>query len=49
MYNFLSFLSKLELTPPVRRPSGLLLDTKRKELYVLNLWGQESLVKYNLG
>lgn len=29
----------LHLQPPVRRPSGL-LDSERKELYVLNLGGQ---------
>jgi len=43
------FLSNLALAPPVKRPSGVLLDVKRRHLYVLNLWGRESLVKYDLG
>jgi len=43
------FLSNLALAPPVKRPSGVLLDVKRRHFYVLNLWGRESLVKYDLG
>lgn len=43
-----SFVSDLHLQPPVRRPSGLLLDRERKELYVLNLSGQLAMVKYSL-
>jgi tripartite motif-containing protein 71 len=34
--------------PEVRRPSGLLLDTSTKHLFVLNLSGQTALVKYKL-
>ena len=41
------FVSHLRLNPPVKRPSGLLLDRDRKELYILNLAGNKALVKYN--
>ena len=42
------YLAPLALSPPVRRPSAILLDTEAKTLYVLNLGGREALVKYSL-
>ena len=35
------FLCKVKLTPEARRPSGVVLDTENRELYVLNLHGRE--------
>ena len=31
----------------MRRPSAVVLDRKRRELYVLNLWGENAVVKYS--
>ena len=45
---FLRFVSTLSLAPPVKRPSGLLLDRDRAERYVLNLPGRVAMVKYRL-
>ena len=42
------FVSNLKLSPPVKRPSGLLVDRARKEMYVLNLAGSKAMVKYSL-
>ena len=42
------FVSNLNLSPKVMRPSGLLLDRVNKELYVLNINGKIALIKYSL-
>ena len=40
------FLCKVSLWPEEGRPSGLLLDSKNRELYVLNLLGKDAMTKY---
>jgi len=40
------FLCKVGLSPEASRPSGVVLDSKNKELYVLNLWGKNAMIKY---
>jgi len=42
------FLKVVTLNPPVRRPSGLLLDPENGDLYVLNLQGEHAVVRYRL-
>ena len=42
------FLCKVKLTPETRRPSGVVLDTENRELYVLNLHGREAMTKYKI-
>ena len=43
-----SFVTVVPLDPSVRRPSGLLVDAEKRELYVLCLSGHFALVKYSL-
>jgi len=40
------FLCKVGLRPEARRPSGLVLDSKNRELYLLNLHGKDAMTKY---
>ena len=42
------FLCKVKLSPETRRPSGVVLDTENRELYVLNLHGREAMTKYKI-
>ena len=39
----------MKLAPPVRRPSAVVMDNQRGELYVLNLHGNNTVVKYTPG
>jgi len=43
-----SFVTVVPLDPSVRRPSGLLVDAEKRELYVLCLSGHFALIKYSL-
>ena len=43
-----SFVSVMPLDPVVRRPSGLMVDAEKKELYVLCLSGPFAMIKYSL-
>ena len=43
-----SFVSVMPLDPAVRRPSGLMVDAEKKELYVLCLSGPFAMIKYSL-
>ena len=42
------FVTVVPLDPSVRRPSGLIVDAEKKELYVLCLSGHFALIKYSL-
>ena len=42
------FLCKVKLSPETRRPSGVVLDTENRELYILNLHGREAITKYKI-
>ena len=42
------FVCDVKLSPPTRRPSGVVLDKESKDLYVLNLQGKLAMTKYRL-
>jgi len=42
------FLCNLTLSPECRRPSGVLVDIEKRELYVLNLQGKLAMTKYKM-
>ena len=42
------FLCKVGLSPEASRPSGVVLDSENRELYVLNLWGKNAMIKYRI-
>jgi len=42
------FMSNVSLSPDTRRPSGVVLDKVKKELFVLNLQGKFAMTKYKL-
>jgi len=42
------FMSNVSLSPDTRRPSGVVLDKVKKELFVLNLQGKYAMTKYKL-
>eukprot|EP00092_Neocalanus_flemingeri_P030596 GFUD01033220.1.p1 GENE.GFUD01033220.1~~GFUD01033220.1.p1 ORF type:complete len:644 (+),score=221.26 GFUD01033220.1:60-1991(+) len=42
------FVCNLSLSPETRRPSGVVLDKAKRELYVLNLQGREAMTKYKI-
>jgi len=43
------YIRDVKLDPPVSRPSAVVMDYQRGELYALNLWGRYSVVKYTPG
>jgi len=42
------YVGDVKVDTPLKRPSGIYLDKKYRELYVLNYWGN-SMVKYRIG
>ena len=42
------FVCKVGLRPEARRPSGLVLDSKNRELYGLDLLGKDAMTKYSI-
>ena len=43
-----NFLGNVHLRPEARRPSGVVLDIKNRELYVLTLNGKVAMTKYSI-